>query len=316
MRQKKGRLSSASLVAILGVALIWSLPGAGVAYSQSGRTIDSGTTIQVRTNERITANNAEERVFTGSVEQNVLSRNGRIAIPRGSDVEMLVRRTDDNEYALDLDSVTVNGQRYGVESEASVVESERKEGIGANKRTGKYVGGGAVLGAIIGAIAGGGKGAAIGAGAGAAAGAGAQVLTRGRTVDVPAESLLTFRLTEPLRAGVVDRGYMNNGVHYHPYPNGNDASYARQKPSHYSDGRGTVSIGADRYVTWNGPQNARVYVLVDNEAPKLFAAGPSGNQAAPWIVEGHVYTFSLQDANGNEIARDQMDTRQRRYRGR
>jgi len=110
---------------------------------------------------------------------------------------------------------------------------------------------------------------------------------------------------------------MNNGVHYHS--NGNQSLYdsgGREKPSHYSDGRGTVSIGNDRRITWNGPQNARVYVVVDNEAPKLFAAGTSGNQAAPWITDGHMYTFILQDANGNEIARDQQDTRSRRYRGR
>jgi hypothetical protein len=317
MRRERAWFSSASLVAILGVALIWGLPGAGLAYSQSAGTIDTGTTIQVRTNEHITTNDSDGRVFTGSVEQDVLNRQRRIAIPRGSDVEMIVRRTADDQYAVDLDSITVNGRRYGVETEANVVESQRKDGVGANQRTGKYVGGGAVLGAIIGAIAGGGKGAAIGAGAGAAAGAGAQVLTRGRTVDVPAESLLTFRLAEPLRAGVADRGYMNNGVHYHS--NGNQSLYdsgGRQKPSHYSDGRGTVSIGTDRRVTWNGPQNGRVYVVVDNEAPKLFAAGASGNQAAPWITDGHMYTFILQDANGNEIARDQQDTRSRRYRGR
>jgi hypothetical protein len=60
------------------------------------------------------------------------------------------------------------------------------------------VGGGAVLGAIIGGIAGGGKGAAIGAGAGSAAGAGVQVLTRGQQVKVPSETLLEFRLQQPV----------------------------------------------------------------------------------------------------------------------
>src|SRR5207248_1746832 len=68
------------------------------------------------------------------------------------------------------------------------------------------------IGAIIGAIAGGGKGAAIGAGVGAAGGAGVQVLTRGKNIDVPAESLLTYRLSEPLRAGYADTGYYRNGT--------------------------------------------------------------------------------------------------------
>ena len=84
----------------------------------------------------------------------------------------------------------------------STVDQElenRREGVGANKRTGQFVGGGAALGAIIGAIAGGGKGAAIGAVAGAGAGAGTQIITRGKEVHVPAETVLRFRLDRPLR---------------------------------------------------------------------------------------------------------------------
>ena len=95
-------------------------------------------------------------------------------------------------------------QRYGIRTE-NAVSSKEKQGIGANKRTGKYVGGGAAVGAIIGAIAGGGKGAAIGATAGAGAGAGAQVLTKGKSVNVPAESLLTYRLRQSLQAGAAVR---------------------------------------------------------------------------------------------------------------
>src|SRR5262249_40059549 len=164
-------------------------------------------------------------------------------------------------------------------------------------------------GAIIGAIAGGGKGAAIGAGAGAAAGAGVQVLTRGDRVNVPAESLLTFRLAQPLRAGVVDNGYTQNGVHYHNRFSPQAYNTGRQKPGRYSTDRGTINIGADSNVSWQGPQNASVYVQVDNEAAKLFAAGASGTQAAPWIAEGHLYVFTLRDASGNEIARDLQDLR-------
>src|SRR5205823_13030320 len=148
-------------------------------------TIDAGTTITVRTNDTINANDSDGRAFSGVVDQDVVGRNGNVAIPRGSSVELVVRRVSNNELALDLDSVMINGERYGIETEENIVGSQRNQGLGANQRTGEYVGGGAVLGAIIGAIAGGGKGAAIGAGAGAAAGAGAQVLTRGRNVRVP-----------------------------------------------------------------------------------------------------------------------------------
>jgi len=79
------------------------------------------------------------------------------------------------------------------------LQQKGKQGIGANKRTAVYTGGGAALGAIIGAIAGGGKGAAIGAGAGAGGGALTQVLTKGGAIKVPAETVLTFQLDKPVK---------------------------------------------------------------------------------------------------------------------
>jgi hypothetical protein len=127
----------------------------------------------------------------------------------------VVRSTDNNEYVLDLESVNVDGRRLAVQAENTNVQGEREEGVGANSRTGRYVGGGAAIGAIIGAITGGTKGAAIGGAVGAAGGAGAQVLTRGKSVRVPSESLVTFRLDQRLRTGVADTGFSRNGWHYH-----------------------------------------------------------------------------------------------------
>jgi len=322
MKGIKTGLSSKPLATFVAVAMLWALCLTGNASAQRTGTIDAGTTITVRTNESIDARESDGQVFTGVVEQDVVNRNGNIAIPRGSDVELVVKQVSGGELALDLDSVMVNGRRYSVETESNVVQSSgQKEGIGTNKRTGKYVGGGALIGGIIGAITGGGKGAAIGAGAGAAAGAGAQVLTRGQKVNVPAESLLTFRLAEPLRAPVVDNGYMNDGRHYHQgySDTGRYSADTGRYPAdagRYSDtGRGSVNIGADKRITWqSSAQNATVYVQVDNEAQKLFAAGPSGTQAAPWMTEGHRYLFILKDANGNEIARDTEDMRSSRKR--
>jgi len=119
--------------------------------------------------------------------------------------------------AIELDAVIVGGHRYMVK--ADTYESSRRTGVGANKRTGEYVGGGAVFGTIIGAIAGGGKGAAIGALAGGAAGAGAQTVTRGHALHIPAESVLSFRLEQPLEVATGryerDNGYDRDGYHYH-----------------------------------------------------------------------------------------------------
>ena len=169
----------------------------------------------VRTNEYIDNTQRDNRVYTGTVDRNVRGGNGKLAIPRGSQVEMIVRTARDGDLILDLDSVMVNGQRYALDTDTERMES--RDGIGENRRTAEHVGGGALLGTIIGAIAGGGKGAAIGAAAGAAAGAGAQVITQGKRIRVPAESVLTFRIDRPMVVSAIHRGVDRDGHHYHDY---------------------------------------------------------------------------------------------------
>src|SRR5262249_41245670 len=152
----------------------------------------------------------------------ILDANGNIVVPEGSSAEMIVRKTTGNELTLDLDSILVNGQRYSVAADSSAVgtsgtlENGTKT-IGKNKDTATYIGGGAILGAIIGAVAGGGKGAAIGAATGAGAGAATQIVVKGRSVNVPAESLVTFRLAQGFTVPVSDTGFERNGCHYHRY---------------------------------------------------------------------------------------------------
>jgi len=159
-----------------------------------------GTEVSVRTNERIDSRDVVEgQTFSAQIEEDIRDTDGSVAIPRGSDVWLVTRRVEVNgDITLDVDSISVSGRRYRVSTSDEELQS-RKDGVGGNARTGRYVGGGAVLGAIIGAIAGGGKGAAIGAASGAGAGAAAQIITRGREVHVPAESVIRFRLDRPLR---------------------------------------------------------------------------------------------------------------------
>jgi hypothetical protein len=177
--------------------------------------IEPGTVVPVRTNQYISSARADGRVFTGSVSQDVMGSNGALAIPQGSEVELIVRNAANGDLVLDLESVMINGRRYAVDASANRIDADKKEGVGANERTGKFVGGGALLGGIIGAIAGGGKGAAIGAGVGAAAGAGDEMATRGREVRVPSETLVTFQLSQPLVMGIADDGRTEGGEHYH-----------------------------------------------------------------------------------------------------
>ena len=104
--------------------------------------------------------------------------------------ELTVRRTGDNEFIIDLESITVNGRRYAIDANSTVVGTERRPRSEPRHQQRKPVESSAaarIIGSIIGAVAGGVKGAAIGAGVGAAAGAGAQIATHGGTIDVPSK---------------------------------------------------------------------------------------------------------------------------------
>jgi len=186
----------------------------GVAYREartgSGYMLPVGAEIAVRTNEDIDSRTATEgRTFDAEIYRDVVGQNGEVIVPRGSDAKLVLREFDSGgttgsrELVLDLQSVSIRGTRYTVST--AEVERSNERGIGRNRRTAEMVGGGAALGTLLGAIAGGGRGAVIGAIAGAAAGGAAQVLTKGKDVRVPAETVLTFRLDQPLRLDAVGR---------------------------------------------------------------------------------------------------------------
>jgi hypothetical protein len=165
--------------------------------------IPAGTELVIRTSESINSRTARvDQTFAAQVDRDVVGDSGRVMIPRGSDARLVITRIDNGgatgtpELMLDVQSIRINGRSYLVDT--TDLGQKGTSGIGKNKRTGEYVGGGAVLGTIIGAIAGGGKGAAIGAVGGAAAGAGAEVLTKGKEVHVPSETVLRFNLDNPV----------------------------------------------------------------------------------------------------------------------
>ncbi|MEO8049131.1 MAG: hypothetical protein ABI833_01830 [Acidobacteriota bacterium] len=145
-------------------------------------TIEPGTLIAVRTAEPINVERTDNRIFRARVDQDVRGSNGRLAIPRGSRVELIVRVARDNDLILDLDSVTVSGRRYGIDTNRNRVESQ---------------GDNSLIGTIFGAIAGG--------------------EVQGRAVRVPRGTQITFRMQQPLHMGAVDRGVNRRGRHYHDY---------------------------------------------------------------------------------------------------
>jgi len=162
--------------------------------------LNAGTFIPVRTTQAIASSRSDGHIYAGVVAEDVWDDYSRLAapaIPRGSRVELVVRTAPDNDLILDLQAVYAHGQRYELNAAPERIDSV--EGHRRSDDRAGFVGGGAILGTVIGAIAGGGKGAAIGAAAGAATGL--SLSYRGRSVRVPAGSMLTFRLDRPLEIG-------------------------------------------------------------------------------------------------------------------
>jgi len=167
--------------------------------------LPAGALIPVRSEETIDAAVATSgQTYAAEVTRDIKDAEGAVVIPRGSNAQIIIRSAarggrikGASDLVLDLDSVSVEGRLYRLDTQ-DVIQKGR-DGVGKNKRTAIFTGGGAAVGAIIGAIAGGGKGAAIGAASGAGAGAGTQIVTKGSAIRIPAETILTFRLEAPLR---------------------------------------------------------------------------------------------------------------------
>lgn len=187
-----------------GAGFVASAPGAaslpaGAAAGTPSLVVPSGSQIVVRTDTAIdTASDAIGKLYPAVIQQDVADSVGGVGIPAGTQAQLKVIDLNQGtgsstpDLALALHSVSLNGVVYRVDT-SSVVE-KNGAGYGMNKRTAEYAGGGAGLGAVLGALFGGGQGAGIGALAGGGMGAVTQFLTRGKRVQVPAESTLTFQL--------------------------------------------------------------------------------------------------------------------------
>jgi hypothetical protein len=123
-----------------------------LTVSAQQSTIPSGTEIKVRTDSVIPAQPPADAHYTATVSKDVTDSSGAVLIPHGSRAELVAMPTDNGkDTTLDLRSVTINGKSYLLEASGGS-GSDAPGGLGANKRTGKYVGGGAAVGAVLGAF--------------------------------------------------------------------------------------------------------------------------------------------------------------------
>jgi len=162
--------------------------------------VPAGTALTVRLGQSLSSKTSQVgQTFSASVTNPVVV-GGNTVIPAGAsasgtvtDAKPLGRFKGGAVLAVKLTSVTINGADQPIQTSA-VTQTEKGKG----KRTAVLAGGGAGLGAIVGALAGGGKGAAIGAVAGAGAGGAGAAFTGNKDIVLPAESALTFTLSQPL----------------------------------------------------------------------------------------------------------------------
>jgi hypothetical protein len=163
--------------------------------------IPAGSSLEIRINQRISVKTTPAgSSFDGEVVESWADANGRVILPKGTPVSGIVDESHRRGHfkgrsvlELRLTSLTLNGTAYPIETHDL---TRTKKGKG--KRTAAFIGGGTGLGMLIGGVASGGMGMAIGGAAGAGAGTAISGLTGNRDLDIPAESIVRFRLADDL----------------------------------------------------------------------------------------------------------------------
>lgn len=178
--------------------------GISMRHRSASVLVPGGTEIQVRLDQSIASNrNTSGDPFRATVAEPIMI-NGKIVIPQGAPVKGRIVAAHESgrlkgvaRLRLTLESVEFKGKQYDLHT-----SSFARRGGDHKKRNWAIIGGGVGGGALIGALAGGGKGVAIGGPVGAGAGLAAAALTGKKDFLLPAETLLTFQLVDPVQVQV------------------------------------------------------------------------------------------------------------------
>jgi hypothetical protein len=164
-------------------------------------TIPAGTALAIRIDQRISVktSRAGDR-FTGEIVDPIVTNDNKVLVPKGALVGGVVDVSHRRGHfkgrsllELRLTSLTMYGTKYPLATR-DIARSKKGKG----KRSTALIGGGAGLGMLIGGLASGGTGMAIGGLAGGGAGTAVAGLTGNRDIDIPAESIVHFRLADDL----------------------------------------------------------------------------------------------------------------------
>jgi len=178
-------------------------PAAGAApiVRPADVNIAAGTNLTIRINQHISVktSHAGDR-FDGEVVEPVVGENDRVVIPKGTPVTGVVVASHRRGHfkgssilELRLTYLTLNGTRYALDTRDL---TQTKKGKG--KRSAAFIGGGTGLGMLVGGVASGGVGLLVGGLVGAGGGTALGGLTGNRDIEIPAESIVRFKLADNL----------------------------------------------------------------------------------------------------------------------
>ena len=281
-------------------ALLLTLCLTNAATAQAKGLIEEGTTITVQASEPIDVDYSNGRqTFKGTVAENVMNRNGRLAIPRGAHIEMVVSETSRNSLTLHLTDINLYGEHFTLRPGDTMVTASGRQVSVSGRRI--HVPAESLLSFEL-----------------------ERPLRLGDASDArPNKPAVEEQDSPAYRAGVAaGRADAERNVRRdarsdrwtamqdrRDYEAGYNRGYEEVGGSRNNAPAATVRIDRGNNVSWQAPAGSKVFVQVDNNPIQVFADGASGNQVAPWIQRGHVYVFMVRDASGNEIARERLDLR-------
>ncbi len=176
-------------------------PGAAPIVRPADVNVAAGTNLTIRINQHISVktSRAGDR-FDGEIVDPVVGDNSRVVIPRGARVTGVVVASHRRGHfrgssilELRLTYLTLNGTRYALDTRDL---TQTKKGKG--KRSAAIIGGGAGVGMLVGGVATGGVGLLVGGLVGGGGGTLLSGLTGNRDIEIPAESIVRFKLADNL----------------------------------------------------------------------------------------------------------------------
>ena len=164
-------------------------------------SIPAGTTLTIRIDQRISVKTSRSGdTFTGEIVDPVLAADNGVLLPKSTQVAGVVDASHRRGHfkgrsllELRLTSLTLNGTQYPLETK-DLARSKKGKG----RRSAAMIGGGTGLGMLVGGLASGGTGLVLGGLAGGGAGTAVAGLTGNRDIEIPAESIVRFKLADDL----------------------------------------------------------------------------------------------------------------------